>query len=151
VNTSHWNCCAYCFIIFSSQSKGSFTWKTSLYCIVVNYCFLKGLVIAGLADYARPADKLSLTQSIALTSTGALLNLYAICYTNICTCKYIYIYISIGVLQCISGILFYVHKLFTPDSYEYFIVCLSYIELILTGRWTNETQRSDVTHFVTKL
>ena len=30
-------------------------------------------MIAGLADYARPADKLSLTQSVALTATGKLM------------------------------------------------------------------------------
>lgn len=30
------------------------------------------LVGAGLADYARPADKLSLTQSAALTATGTI-------------------------------------------------------------------------------
>ncbi|KAK2143919.1 hypothetical protein LSH36_800g01118, partial [Paralvinella palmiformis] len=30
------------------------------------------LVIAGLADYARPANQLSLTQSVALTATGTV-------------------------------------------------------------------------------
>ena len=31
---------------------------------------LQGLVIAGIADYARPAEKLSPAQSAALTATG---------------------------------------------------------------------------------
>jgi len=30
------------------------------------------LVLAGVADFARPADKLSLTQNVALTATGAI-------------------------------------------------------------------------------
>jgi hypothetical protein len=30
------------------------------------------LVIAGIGDFARPADKLSLTQNAALTATGAI-------------------------------------------------------------------------------
>lgn len=34
--------------------------------------FKWGLVGAGLADYARPADQLSLTQSVALTATGCI-------------------------------------------------------------------------------
>jgi len=33
-------------------------------------CDLQCLVIAGLADYARPADKLSVRQSSALAATG---------------------------------------------------------------------------------
>ena len=35
-------------------------------------CDLQCLVIAGLADYARPADKLSVRQSAALAATGLL-------------------------------------------------------------------------------
>ena len=30
------------------------------------------LVLAGVADFARPAEKLSLTQNAALTATGAI-------------------------------------------------------------------------------
>ena len=35
-----------------------------------SYLFLKGLVFAGIADLARPADKLSPSQSTALAATG---------------------------------------------------------------------------------
>lgn len=37
----------------------------------LNELSLQGLVIAGLADYGRPAEKLSITQSTALTATGS--------------------------------------------------------------------------------
>ena len=37
--------------------------------MMTSLCF-KGLVFAGLADYNRPAEKLSVTQSTALAATG---------------------------------------------------------------------------------
>jgi hypothetical protein len=40
--------------------------------------FKWGLVIAGLADYARPADKLSLSQSAALAATGCIWARYSV-------------------------------------------------------------------------
>jgi len=40
--------------------------------------FKWGLVIAGLADYARPAEKLSLKQSGALTATGTIWARYSL-------------------------------------------------------------------------
>jgi Mitochondrial pyruvate carriers len=43
---------------------------SSMLIILLVFSTLQGLVIAGLADYARPADKLSLSQSSALTATG---------------------------------------------------------------------------------
>lgn len=36
----------------------------------ISKLLLQGLVIAGIADYARPAEKLSPAQSTALTATG---------------------------------------------------------------------------------
>lgn len=35
---------------------------------------LQGLVIAGLADMTRPAEKLSTSQSAVLTATGEIMN-----------------------------------------------------------------------------
>ncbi|KAK3735831.1 hypothetical protein QZH41_019932 [Actinostola sp. cb2023] len=39
--------------------------------------FKWGLVMAGIADLARPADRLSLTQSTALTATGLIWSRYS--------------------------------------------------------------------------
>ncbi|CAD5117245.1 DgyrCDS6040 [Dimorphilus gyrociliatus] len=40
--------------------------------------FKWGLVIAGLADYARPAENLSLAQSVSLTATGCIWARYSL-------------------------------------------------------------------------
>ena len=54
----------------------NFRWLTAVHCFELNtlnsvgHAWLQGLVVAGLADYARPADALSITQSAALAATG---------------------------------------------------------------------------------
>jgi len=62
---------------------------------------LQCLVIAGLADYARPADKLSVGQSTALAATGLF---HLLCFTRIILTDLSIKYLSF--LFCLSGMLF---------------------------------------------
>lgn len=47
--------------------------------LCVNVC-LQGLVCAGLADMARPAEKLSTAQSAVLMATGELMSIFYVPY-----------------------------------------------------------------------
>lgn len=55
-------------------------WPPILYWKSQNTGFLlfQGLVVAGLADISRPAEKLSLTQSSALAATGIIWSRYSL-------------------------------------------------------------------------
>ncbi len=44
---------------------------------------MQGLVVAGLADMQRPADKLSVSQSSALAATGAIWSRYSLVITPV--------------------------------------------------------------------
>ena len=56
--TNDWNNC----LLFTRDASASW----------VSFHLLQGLVVAGLADFTRPAEKLSVSQSGVLTATGEL-------------------------------------------------------------------------------
>lgn len=49
-----------------------------MHAIMINFFHFKGLVLAGIGDLSRPADKLSVSQSSALAATGIIWSRYSL-------------------------------------------------------------------------
>ncbi|OJJ43021.1 hypothetical protein ASPZODRAFT_136556 [Penicilliopsis zonata CBS 506.65] len=78
-----------------------------------------GLVIAGISDFARPAEKLSLTQNAALTATGAIWTRWCLIITprNVLLATVNFFLGCVGAVQ-VSRILMYRRSLNDGSSVE---------------------------------